>query len=194
MTEKRRARLHGLPGWRWEPLARSRRKLQADVIKWEATYIALHEFLRDNGGRYPAERAGASKTPIEERWGLANWVTVQRRAHTKNTMAEGRAARPHSLTGWLWSSDARQRWEAAWDGWYRELQTFLRQSDGRYPNRRTKVASERSIAAWVHNQRVADEKTSMAEERAARLGTNPQDSNRDYAQRGVSNGLGFIQV
>ena len=54
MTDERRARLQGLPGWGWRaPLPRA---------IWEAQYLALQAFLRENDGRYPTSNAAQ---PIE---------------------------------------------------------------------------------------------------------------------------------
>ena len=72
--------------------------------KWEAKYLALRGFLRENGGRYPTKSLHN---------GLHSWVGNQRQAYVgtgDHVMTEDRAARLKLLPGWRWkASGARLR-------------------------------------------------------------------------------------
>ena len=57
-------RLQGLPGWRWRGAISESVQRSRNQYIWEAQYLALQAFLRENEGRYPANAAQPSERSL----------------------------------------------------------------------------------------------------------------------------------
>lgn len=113
---------------------------------WHANIDAVAAFRRAHG-RYPT-----SSDPDPTNRGLAQWLSLQRRADRAGTLPEDRRTLPAGLPGW--ESNQRAQLEAErWSARLEELRAFHAQM-GRWPRFRDPVdEGERVLGVWLHAQR-----------------------------------------
>ena len=114
---------------------------------WLRNVAALHAFVHDRG-RWPHRiwRQGASGADSGDEH-LINWLREQRR-HNRSLSAYQRE-RLEAIPGFEWNPR-----EDAWDRQIDGYRTFLTEHDRR-PRVSSKNKTERQLAVWANNQRMA---------------------------------------
>lgn len=113
---------------------------------WHANIDAVAAFRRAHG-RYPT-----SSDPDPTNRGLAQWLSLQRRADRAGTLPDDRRTLLAALPGW--ESNQRAELEAErWSARLEELRAFHAQR-GRWPRYRGVAdEAERVLGVWLHVQR-----------------------------------------
>ena len=124
--------------------------------QWEQTRDAVFNFVWENGGSFPNKRS----TDATEKT-LGKWVARQRENHQKGTLSIERITALTSIEGWRWKSDR----VATWYKTANTLLAFLTTNSGRFPNKRSADAAEKSLGKWVALQRENHQKGSLPKTR-----------------------------
>jgi superfamily II DNA or RNA helicase len=153
MSEERRARLEGLPGWSWDPRD----------FQWEYWYSALKDHVRAKGSaRVPRSKRGAGEADQ-----LANWVQTQRSRYAKGSMRQDRATRLEALPGWVWDPH-----ESGWEEGFAKLQDYAA-IHGDCIVLHSLVHDGYRLGSWINNQRTNYSKGTLKPEYAKRLESLP---------------------
>ncbi len=149
LDPERIARLAALPGWVWD----------SDAASWEENVAALEVY----GAREGDARVHATFQTADGRT-LGNWVSNQRTAYHRGTLAPERIARLQALEDWVWEVEA-----AEWEENFAALKVYGdREEHARVPSS-FRTADGRPLGPWVHRQRTAYHQGTLDPERIARL-------------------------
>ena len=98
--------------------------------------------------------------PSTDSDGLGIWLSNQRRAYNKKTLSKDRILRLKSLDDWSWDvlTDL-------WDKNFKELQTYLKGNNNKYPGEKSSSRKERILGSWLNNQRQAYKKKDLYPDR-----------------------------
>jgi len=147
LTEERRNRLRGLPGWSWA--------LKED--SWVQAYGQLKAF---------AEREGhvlVPKTHVENGFPLGAWVVGQRQRIADGRISLDRRQELENLPGWVWDKRSYN-----WELGFSHLVEFV-QREGHASVPTSHVENGFRLGQWVGNQRSFFRKGKMTEERCNRF-------------------------
>ncbi len=149
MAPDRQERLSSLAGWSWNAIDDN----------WEAGFANLQEYARQEGH---------TKVPqdyeTEKEFPLGQWVSVQRRIKSKNTIPTDRIERLEALPGWVWNRVAIK-----WDDGYRHLKEFIARENHCKVPATFKTENGYRLGTWVFNQRKLADKGKLSPERIALL-------------------------
>jgi hypothetical protein len=145
LSLERSKRLEELSGWSWDPLK----------DKWDQSFTAVQAF-RNTHGRWPAREA------LGEEGVLALWVSGQRKAWKKKSLASEQVKRLEELPGWSWDAIADK-----WDRNFAEVQVFF-DEHGRWPTSLV-VVEERVLTRWIATQRKAWKKNKLSPKHVKQL-------------------------
>lgn len=128
---------------------------------WLNNVTALHAFVRDRG-RWPHRiwRQGASGADATEEH-LVNWLREQRRHH--GSLSAYQRERLEAIPGFEWSPR-----EEAWDRQIDGYQAFVIEH-ARRPRGSSLDRTERQLAVWSSNQRMAQRKGRLPKHREDEL-------------------------
>lgn len=147
LSDDRRARLEGLPGWSWSP--------QEDA--WEAGFAILLAHVAATGS------AAFRRDEIRDGYPLGAWAGEQRIRHNRGDLPEARRDRLAAVPGWSWAPH-----EDSWERHFAGLLVFVeREGHARVPT--DHVEAGLPLAAWVIRHRQDHKAGKVPAHRAARL-------------------------
>lgn len=153
LSSERRRRLEQLPGWSWKTVPRP---------PWDEVYRELVAYTREHGTARPLQ---GTVTPSG--LALGQWVSAQRVAHNRGTMARKfpeRIERLEALPGWVWSVA-----DALWENGFAELAAVAEATGSAAPGKSVISPSGLRLGQWVQDQRRKYRRGQLSPERAARL-------------------------
>jgi hypothetical protein len=152
------ARLEALPGWVWAAATRPQRS-PGQTSRWDAAYARVVHFT---------EREGHARVPRgyrdDDGFSLGAWVAGQRRQRRKGRLAQEKADRLTSLTGWAWNSNL-----ADWDEGYVRLVRFAEKTGHSKVPWDYRDGDGYRLGAWVHVQRQVRKRGELSKSRLQRL-------------------------
>lgn len=148
LDEGQQRRLENLPAWTWHARAET----------WEDGFNRLLRFADSNGHtRVPQSYADG------EGFELGQWVSGQRSAHQRGTLANERTRLLEDLPEWAWNAR-----DAAWEEAFARLATYVdRAGTAAVPS--THVEAGHKLGRWVIKQRQAFKEQRLDPERKRRL-------------------------
>ena len=153
LSVERRRRLEQLPGWSWKTVPRP---------PWDDAYRELAAYAREHGTATPLQG-----TITTSGFALGHWVSAQRVAYNRGTMARKfpeRIERLESLPGWVWSVA-----DALWENGFAELAEVAEATGSAAPGKSVIGPSGLRLGLWVQDQRRKYRRGQLSPERAARL-------------------------
>lgn len=133
--------------WEW---TRERTKSHGGRRKldWLTMYQRAQKHMESNNGVLPNAR---SMNPTERQ--LAQWIYRQRR--DRKSLRGEQVAMLDNTHWWSWEYKTQ---DAKWTAKLQQLEGFMKQSEGKWPDAHSENKDERTMCAWVLKQRIAKER------------------------------------
>ena len=149
LSPERRKRLVTLPGWQWTPRD----------SRWDEGFTQLLRYMKNNSGAFPAQ-----SYETEDDYRLGAWVNMQRNAYRKNRLDPSLSKRLADLPGWQWNPR-----DALWEEGFSHLLEYGKNHGHHNPTQAHTDEDGYNLGAWISQQRQAQRKGTLNEERAQRL-------------------------